>query len=308
MADQEAPKKRRRYSREPDLKVIVEGETFNVHSHDLMIASDVFASMLESDMREVEEGQISLPGKSKEEFRTLMQHISTANGEATPDIKKENVEFLLKWADEYQMVGLTSRCERFIQKEIGGEGEKDVIGRLQLANEYRLANLQDQAANMVAGDIFKYRQEVVQFIDNPFVMKLILPALFKAARIELPSELPTKELKAGDVWPLVARSLEAMKSFPELEDLSAMGKVYRACVEAVFDSLPEADFIFGIAVSLGSQGVSIVELKKRHQKRFGEEMVQVAVKALQKSGSMRPGGDTGKYYRVCGQPNKSLVD
>ena len=39
-----------------------------------------------------------------------MQYISVAYGEATPypDIKKDNVQLLLKWADEYQMAGLVA--------------------------------------------------------------------------------------------------------------------------------------------------------------------------------------------------------
>ena len=164
---------------------------FNVHSRDMMSASEVFANMLENDMRESEEGQIVLPGKSKEEFRTLLQFISVQQGSAPPNITKENVELLLKWADEYQILGLRSRCEKFLEHELRSFGAKNIIGRLQLAVQYNLQDLEKTASTKLAGSIFRHRCEAVQFIDNPTIMKAILPALFKEARLEPPAELPT---------------------------------------------------------------------------------------------------------------------
>ena len=77
MADLEPSKKKRRFWREPDLEALVEDEVFHVHSHDLMSVSDVFATMLENDMRENEETRIVLAGKTKEEFRTLQKRSSS---------------------------------------------------------------------------------------------------------------------------------------------------------------------------------------------------------------------------------------
>ena len=197
-----------------------------MHSRDLMGASDVFANMLESDMREGEEGQIALPGKSKEEFQTLMQYISVAYGGATPypDIKKDNVQLLLKWADEYQMAGLRSRCKKSLKNEIRGYCEKGLVGRLHLAAEYKLEDLQEKASKQLAGRIFKYRCEAAQLIDDPSIMKVLLPALFKEARLEPPLELPTEKLEAQDLWPFVTRSLEAMQGFKKLEDCHWLAK------------------------------------------------------------------------------------
>ena len=60
MGDEEPMKKKRRYSRERDLEVVVEGEVFRAHSHDLMVASDVFATTLQANWCESEQGRISL--------------------------------------------------------------------------------------------------------------------------------------------------------------------------------------------------------------------------------------------------------
>merc|ERR1719287_107665 len=90
--------KRRRYSREPDLDVEVEGEIFKVSACVLMLASDVFAQMLECGLRESQEGRIVLPGKSKEEFREVLTHLTPRGGAAPPPIKAEHVPFLLRWA------------------------------------------------------------------------------------------------------------------------------------------------------------------------------------------------------------------
>ena len=73
MAEEAPPPKRRRYSREPDLDVEVDGEVFHVGAHVLMMTSDVFARMLETEMREVNEGRVVLPGTHKDEFRALLQ-------------------------------------------------------------------------------------------------------------------------------------------------------------------------------------------------------------------------------------------
>ena len=210
MGDEEPMKKKRRYSRERDLEVVVEGEVFRVHSHDLMVASDVFATMLQSDMCESEQGRISLEGESKDEFCTLLRYICSKGGAALPDINKQTCEVLLKWADKYQINGLIERCEQFLKNEMCGDGKKDVLGGLRLAIEYKLVGLQQIAAGSLASDLFKYRHDLVHFAENPAIMQIVLPKLFAAAGIETKMELPTDSVEIKHVWPLVARSLEVI--------------------------------------------------------------------------------------------------
>lgn len=296
MAEEELPaRKRSRYSREPDLKVIVEDETFHVHSRDLMGASDVFANMLETDMRECEEGQIVLPGKSKEEFRTVIKHISVAYGEAKPypAINTENVELLLKWADEYQIVGLKFRCEEFLKQELNGWRSKDIVGRLHLAVEYKLEQLQEKATELLAKNIYKYRCEAAQFIDNPSIMKVLLPELFKQACLEPPSEFPAEKVKAQDLWPLVTRSLEAMQGIRKIEDCHWLAQKYKEVVDAVFLAIPEHNPSNPLP-----EGLSVVDIKKIFSKRFGEEFVKKAVQALAESNSIYQRAGTSKYIRT----------
>lgn len=223
MTDAEPSKKKRRFSREPDLEVVVEDEVFRVHSRDLMSASDVFATMLENDMRESKEARIVLAGKTKEEFRTLLKYICNEHGEAPADVKKEHVEQLLKWGDEYQISGLVSRCEKFLTQEIrkacyGGHQRDMVVARLSLAIEFELADLQKAAASHIANRVYEYRNDVMQFADHPSIMQTVLPMMFKEAGLEPPAEMPTGSLELKDVWPLVVRGLEAMKGKRKFEE------------------------------------------------------------------------------------------
>lgn len=303
--EEEGPaKKKSRYSREPDLEVVVEEEVFRVHSRDLMAASDVFASMLENGMRESEAGQVLLEGKSKEEFRTLLKYICVERGEAFPEIQTKNVELLLKWADEYQITGLVSRCEKFLMAELCECGEKDVVGRLHLAIEYQLVVLRDEAAKMLADRIFQHRHDVLQFVENPSVMRVLLPQMYKEAQLEPPTDLPSGALEVKDIWPLVARCLEVMRGWKKVEDCHTHAKMYRDVVSAAFDCIPQQKEFSDPR----PEGRSMEELKKMLMTRFGGEYVQKAVLALEAASSVSRHAGTGKYYRQWLARNRVFGD
>ena len=62
---------------QPDLKIIIDGETFPVYSQVLMNASPVFEKMLSMKMSEGTGGQVELPGKSMAEFKVFWELLGT---------------------------------------------------------------------------------------------------------------------------------------------------------------------------------------------------------------------------------------
>ena len=68
--------------------------------------------MLNTSMSEGLQKQVKLPGKQKDEFAEfwgiLQPMIST-------ELTKDNVAFLTRWADEYQVETLRTRCEKCTQ-------------------------------------------------------------------------------------------------------------------------------------------------------------------------------------------------
>eukprot|EP00746_Dinoflagellata_sp_MGD_P086100 gnl/MRDRNA2_/MRDRNA2_340597_c0_seq1.p2 gnl/MRDRNA2_/MRDRNA2_340597_c0~~gnl/MRDRNA2_/MRDRNA2_340597_c0_seq1.p2 ORF type:complete len:167 (+),score=24.88 gnl/MRDRNA2_/MRDRNA2_340597_c0_seq1:157-657(+) len=149
MFDGEPDAKRRCFLHGPDLKVLIEEEVFNLYSQDLIAASAVFKHMLEAGMRESREGQITLPGKCKEEFRLLLTHVVPVRA-AFPDITDESVPVLLKWGDEYQMDGLIARCEEHLIKSVSPQSNKGVIvEHIALAIEYNLEKLKDHCEGII---------------------------------------------------------------------------------------------------------------------------------------------------------------
>jgi len=291
----EPARKRQRFSREPDLEVLVEGEVFHLHSHDLMVASDVFAGMLENEMRESEAGRIVLEGKSQEEFRTLLKYICVTRGEATPDIKKDNVELLLKWADEYQITGLLARCEKFLTKELR-KNPKDLPGRLGLAVEYNLLDLQREATTYIAEDVFKYRNDLLRFATSPSIMQAVLPKLYEVAGLEAPTDLPSEALEVKHLWPLVARLLEAIKGFETFENCQVHATMYREASKAVLDSLHVNRPRSG-RPPWAAHGCSMEQIKMEHRGRFSAEYIEEVVTALHRLNHITEHAP-GRYFRT----------
>ncbi|CAK9068109.1 unnamed protein product [Durusdinium trenchii] len=108
----ESPLKRARFSLQSDVEVeVADGETVLVHSYVLMSASEVFAKMLQSDVfMEAQTGRIVLKGKTREELQEVLKHLDLRNGAAPPPVTDQNVELLVRFADEYQVTGLRDRC------------------------------------------------------------------------------------------------------------------------------------------------------------------------------------------------------
>ena len=84
------------------------------HSSVLMLSSPVFQKMLTLDMKEKEAMQIELPGKCPEEFKVLLQFLQPVTGRLQK-VSTDNVDFLLRWCDEYCINSLYNECLEFIK-------------------------------------------------------------------------------------------------------------------------------------------------------------------------------------------------
>ena len=116
------------------MEVELEGGTVAVHSHVLMAASDVFARMLQSDMQEAHSGRIVLKDKKLEDFKLVLEHLDVRGGALPPPIKRDKLELMLEYADEYQISGLKDRCQSFLQRL--SKTEPEYV--LRLADQYEL--------------------------------------------------------------------------------------------------------------------------------------------------------------------------
>lgn len=165
MADRHSPQappaKRARFSLEPDIEVVVEDTIFKVHSFVLMSQSPVFHRMLTSQLREAEEGRVSLPGKKKDEFQEFLRQLATPGSSAPPEVKPETAMWLMHWADEYEVDGLRARCEEAVMELPAGSFEA-----LEFATKFRLENRRQQCLIEIARDIYPHRARLLELLDH----------------------------------------------------------------------------------------------------------------------------------------------
>ncbi|KAK3745858.1 hypothetical protein QZH41_013213 [Actinostola sp. cb2023] len=94
-----------------DVVLIVEGQRFHVHKSTLSMSSPVFEAMFTSEFIEKTALEIPLPGKRADEVETLLCLIYFKKKE---HVTRENFEFLLTLADEYQMGEVKELCAQFM--------------------------------------------------------------------------------------------------------------------------------------------------------------------------------------------------
>merc|ERR1712137_258698 len=95
------------------IEVVVGGETMEVSSAILAMSSPVFAKMLGSDMKESNGRRIELPGKSKAEFSVFLSFLHPVMGR-NAIITEDNVDVLVVWFDEYEIISMKNECESFL--------------------------------------------------------------------------------------------------------------------------------------------------------------------------------------------------
>uniref|UniRef100_A0A1B0FHJ1 Kelch-like protein diablo n=1 Tax=Glossina morsitans morsitans TaxID=37546 RepID=A0A1B0FHJ1_GLOMM len=94
-----------------DFSLYVQGEIIYVHKVALALASDYFASMFETDMKEGREGVIKVEDVDIATIKTLIEYMYS--GIIT--LTEENVENLLSIADLYQILWVKEQCAQFLK-------------------------------------------------------------------------------------------------------------------------------------------------------------------------------------------------
>ncbi|XP_067049149.1 actin-binding protein IPP-like [Acropora muricata] len=112
-----------------DLIFVVEEERFHVHRQIMSIHSPVFRAMLNSvGFKEATATEIPLPGKKANEFLDFLEllYMKKIN-----EVQLNQVEHLLKLADEYQASGIVDVCVKIMNSE--AQCKDNVVKILHLA-------------------------------------------------------------------------------------------------------------------------------------------------------------------------------
>ena len=222
---EEPTPKRRRHSLQGDVDVEVEGQIVQVRSYVLMSASEVFANMLQSDMQEASTGRIVLHDKTLEGFKEVLEHLDLRGGAAPPDITLDNVELLLQYADEYHMLGLKSRCERFLIETCSDQNAEYV---LSISDMYNMTLAKRTAtrklAQVVGGPLRKYEADYT--VRQTVYQELLEAVGMLSATVTLDSDdenAGSQSATASEHWKAILQALAELKKTPRSRPDSIFG-------------------------------------------------------------------------------------
>ena len=185
-----------------------------MHSHVLMAASEVFTRMLQSGMQEAQSGRIVLRDKALDDFRVVLEHLDLRGGSLPPPITQENLELLLGYADEYQILGLKNRCEGFLQRLAKSKPEYV----LELSAQYDL-----QKAKFVTARHLAARKDsiLLNYETDPTVRKAVYTELLQLVDVERRQQKAVVELDftphdshehASRHWSVILKTLADLKT------------------------------------------------------------------------------------------------
>ncbi|XP_029203945.2 uncharacterized protein LOC114967873 [Acropora millepora] len=137
-----------------DLIFVVEEEKFHVHRQIMSIHSPVFKAMLNSvGFKEVTATEIPLPGKKANEFLDFLELLYMKK---IDEVQLNQVEHLLKLADEYQAGGIEDVCVKMLKCE--PKSKDNAVKILYLATSTATAK-DDQK-------LFQVREECYELIKD----------------------------------------------------------------------------------------------------------------------------------------------
>ncbi|GMT01370.1 hypothetical protein PENTCL1PPCAC_23544, partial [Pristionchus entomophagus] len=147
-------------SRFSDVVFVVEGMKLYASKQILAHTSSFFEKMFFDDFEKSQEREIIMDDVSSEEFRITLDMIYDNRRKFDDD----NVEFLLKMADKYEITGFLERAEKFLLRAVTpGDPmntkqpeytELPMHTKLRLADQYKLDVLKDH----ILGDIDKFEE------------------------------------------------------------------------------------------------------------------------------------------------------
>eukprot|EP00421_Protoceratium_reticulatum_P046509 CAMPEP_0168451934 /NCGR_PEP_ID=MMETSP0228-20121227/48889_1 /TAXON_ID=133427 /ORGANISM="Protoceratium reticulatum, Strain CCCM 535 (=CCMP 1889)" /LENGTH=249 /DNA_ID=CAMNT_0008466561 /DNA_START=6 /DNA_END=755 /DNA_ORIENTATION=- len=233
------------------VQVKVEGTTCRECAGVLATASPVFERMLLSGMKEATCQTIELHKKKRSEFDAFMGFLRPGTSRAAK-IDVNNVDFLLRWFDEYQVPALKDECEAFLL------GLPPSIQRLLQAKQFLLKRQYKRCLEAVAMDFHTMPVEQVLEWDLE-VMKELLPLMknnmnnLRSAVLRLPQRasdaspptMPPNTTVKDLVKEIVADTVKGMSSLkPKVSDAPNS-----ACGESSSDWLAAFDDVRGLSTS-----------------------------------------------------------
>lgn len=112
----------------------------HVHRSTPAIWSPVFDTMFTSNFKEKNSVEIPLPGKKANEIKLVLQIMYDTSWNRSV-LTRENCNFLLDIAHEYQIDSITHMCEDFLVSLVKEKREKDVLTVLLVGQKYNLETL-----------------------------------------------------------------------------------------------------------------------------------------------------------------------
>jgi len=167
-----------------DFKIVCGGESFACHKNILGSRSTYMEAMLNSGMKEVDDGVLEIKDLDVGEVKAVLKFIYTGRVEKI----KEKSSILLRAADRYELSGLKKLCERELMSSMKSS---NVLDRLVLADSAQANNLRDAAKKW----ILKHHAEVIkqkEWREKMAMCGVVIYEIFEA----LSSERPAKRRRA----------------------------------------------------------------------------------------------------------------
>ena len=138
-----------------DVTIRTSTKTFNVHRAVLASHSDVFKRMFEINMREKQEGIVTIPDIEPEVMTELLTYMYTG---CAPDLKTHAKEFLLT-ADKYNISHLQVLCENELKTNLT---PANVVEILLIADKCQFKGSSSESLKDVCTKFIKHNPSVYQ--------------------------------------------------------------------------------------------------------------------------------------------------
>jgi hypothetical protein len=205
------PQHNRRCLGEPDVEVVVGGESFLHHSFILCYSSEYFDTMLASGMQESKNKKIDFPDKNPEEWKLFYpflepRSVSTAN---SVEITKENAKAILPWFHEFGMTKLLGEGDEKLWSSLllfkhdyypsdhrtldqRKNTLMEIVGWTQIADTYGLPRTREAMVKELKKAVTEYPELITKELLTsmvPFWSKPHDIELWQAVKTRLPSHV-----------------------------------------------------------------------------------------------------------------------
>ena len=167
----------------PDAIAVFEDEELPVHSYLLRMVSPVFEAMFSSTMVEGESKRFVVDVASKDQFSTLCSWLHPLSGRKVL-IKEENVDYMLKLSNYYQIDELKEQCRSFLLRLVYAgppprSAPKGVtVARLLLAQEAGLKDIVERFIPLIGHYLDEF--DLSPLDDHPQILAAVIANVKKA--------------------------------------------------------------------------------------------------------------------------------